>query len=360
MSTRGVPQTAANLPEHGWPVWGHTAAIETLQDAVVNERVRHAYLLGGPSGAGKRTLANAFIAALCCQAPPSPGLACSICLSCRKIARGVHPDVQTFGLASQAAMSEKAGTKNTTLTIETVRELSSGTALHPTEGRWKVIVIEDAETLQEVAQEALLKTLEEPPRFVVILMLCNDPELLLPTIRSRCQTIELRRVPRVLVVESLLAAGVAAERADEIASVAGGLPGLAHRIVANPKVLSRQHDTVERVLAWIGGSGYDRLVTAVRLGDTFAKKRPDVFVELETLLGVWRDALLLHASQHPHLTYRGIAERLHALAAGWTLTDLQRGLCSVQQCLADLEANVRPRLALEAMVLQWPMTQPKH
>jgi len=281
-------------------------------------------------------------------------------LSCRKIARGVHPDVQTFGLASQAAASEKAGTKNTTLTIETVRELSSGTAFHPTEGPWKIIVIEDAEALQEIAQEALLKTLEEPPRFVVILMLCNDPELLLPTIRSRCQTIELRRVSRSIVVEALIASGVTPQRAEEIASVAGGLPGLAYQIAANPKVLARQQETVDRALAWIGGSGYDRLVTAVRLGDTFAKKRPDVFVELETLLGVWRDALLLHAAQHPHLTYRGIAERLHALAAGWTLCDLQRGLCSVQQCLVDLEANVRPRLALEAMVLQWPMTPSRH
>ena len=132
------------------------------------------------------------------------------------------------------------------------------------------------------------------------------------------------------------------------------MPGLANEIAGNPKVLARQRESVERALDWIGGSGYDRLVTAVRLGDSFTKKRPDVYQDLETLLGVWRDTLLLHATQLPHLTYRGIAERLHALAAGWTLVDIHKGICSVQQCLADLEANVRPRLALESMVLQWP------
>lgn len=347
---------SSSSPEHGWPIWGQQAAVETLRDAIVHDRVRHSYLIGGPAGVGKTTFAMAFVAALCCGAPLESSVACGVCLSCRKISRGVHPDVQTFGLVSQSAASERAGTKNTSLTIETVRELSAGIALRPTEGRWKVIVVEDAETLQEIAQEALLKTLEEPPRFVVLVLLCDDPELLLPTIRSRCQIIDLRRLPRQTIVDSLVASGNPLMRAEEVASLAGGLPGLAHQIAANPKNLVRQQETVERALSWIGGSGYDRLVTAVRLGDTFTKKRPDVFLELETLLGVWRDALLLHAAQLPHLTYRGIAERLHALAAGWTLDDLHRGLCSVQQCLADLEANVRPRLALEAMVLQWPMT----
>ncbi len=337
-----------------WPIWGNQTAVTTMRDAIVHDRVRHAYLIGGPAGVGKTAFAMAFVAALCCDQPPAPGLACRTCLSCRKITRGVHPDVQSFGLASQAAASEKSGSKNTTLTIETVRELSSGTALRPTEGRWKVILIEDAETLQEIAQEALLKTLEEPPRFVVLILLCDDPELLLPTIRSRCQIVDLRRVPRAAIVDGLVARGVEAARAAEVASVSGGLPGLANDIANNPKVLTRQQESVERALDWIEGSGYDRLVTAVRLGDSFSKKRPDVYQDLEILLGVWRDTLLMHATQITHMTYRGIAERLHALAVGWTLVDIHKGICSVQQCLADLESNVRPRLALESMVLQWP------
>ena len=342
------------LPGHGWPVWGHDTTVDVLKDAVVRDRVRHAYLISGPDGVGKTTLATAFARVLACQQAPEPGLACGACLSCRKVGRGVHPDVQTFSLMTQAAASEKSGGKNTSLTIETVREIASGTALRPTEARWRVVIVEDAETLQAVAQEAFLKTLEEPPRFVVIMLLCDDPELLLPTIRSRCEPIELRRASRLAVIDSLRAAGVADKTAEAIADQAGGLPGLARRIADDPKQLARAQESIERALAWIGSSAYERLVTAVRLGDTFSKRRAEVFSDLETLLGVWRDALLLHAAQHPHLTYRGIAERLHALAGGWTLADLHRAVDATLTCIADLEANVRPRLALETMVLRWP------
>ena len=351
------PLTTPAVAPHGWPVWGHDAAVEMLQGAVARDRVRHAYLIAGPDAVGKAALALAFAAALSCLEPPAPGLACGACRSCRKIGRGVHPDVQSWDLARQAATAEKSGGKNTSMTIETVRELCATAALRPMEGRWRVVLVDDAETLQETAQEALLKTLEEPPAFMTLLLLADDLELLLPTIRSRCQVIELRPVPRATVAASLVAAGLPEPRAVEVAALAGGRPGWAHRAAADPKLLQRRQETVDRALAWVAGSGYDRLVTAVRLGDTFTKKRGEVFADLETLLGVWRDALLLHAAQPTYLTHRGeTAERLQELARGWALDDVHRAVCAVQTCIGDLEANVRPRLAMESMVSQWPTT----
>lgn len=360
MASRPPAASAATAadPTHAaaWPVWGHDAPVETLRSAVAGERVRHAYLCSGPDGVGKTALALAFARALCCLEPPEPGLACGRCRACGKISRGVHPDVQTWDLARQAATAEKAGSKNTSLTIETVRDLCGMAALRPMEGRWRVVLVDDAETLQGVAQEALLKTLEEPPAFMVLILLADDLELLLPTIRSRCQTVELRPVPRATVAASLVASGVKPPKAAEIAALAAGRPGWARRAADDPRLLKRRRETVDRALAWVAGSGYDRLVTAVRLGDNFAKKRGEVFADLETLLGVWRDALLLHAAQPTYLTYRGDAERLQELARGWGLEDLHRAVCAVQACIGDLEANVRPRLAMESMVSQWPTT----
>ena len=143
-------------------------------------------------------------------------------------------------------------------------------------------------------------------------------------------------------------------RAAEIASLASGRPGWAVRAATNGTLIEQRRDAVERGLAWIGGSGYDRLVNAVRLGDSFTKRRPEVFADLDTLLGLWRDAMLLQVAQTHYLTYRGDAERLTELARGWNMNDLHRAVCSVQTCIGHLESNVRPRLALEAMVLEWP------
>jgi DNA polymerase-3 subunit delta' len=339
-----------------WPIWGHTAQSSQFTQAIEFGRVRHAYLFAGPDGVGKSKLANIFAKALNCPSPKAPGVPCGGCLSCRKIERGTHPDVQTFSLESQEAMNERKSGKNTSLTIETVRHLCAVTALRPMEGNWRVIMVEDAESLQEVAQEALLKTLEEPPQFMVLLLLADDAEALLPTIRSRCQIVELRPVSHATIVDGLVQTGVTEANADRIASLAAGRPGWAIRAANDPKLVVSKGDAIGRALSWIEANGYQRLVTAVRLGDSFSRARTEVFRDLDTLLGVWRDVLLTATSVPEYLTNRGFEDRIRKLAASWSLAEIHRAVRAVQICIADLAANVRPRLAMEAMVLQWPKT----
>lgn len=336
-----------------WPVWGHQAAVATLTQAVATDRVRHAYLVSGPEGVGKKTLALAFAGALACPVPPVPGVPCGQCRSCRKIARGVHPDVQVTGLATQIAES-KATSKNTTLTIETVRGMTATAALRPVESPWRVMLLDDAELMQETAQEALLKTLEEPPSFAVILLLANDADLLLPTVRSRCQVLELTAVPRAVIEQGLLGRGVDAERAATLASASGGAPGWAIAAAAQPKLLAERLEAIEGALHWVGAAPYERIVAAVKLGDGFTKRRPATFRELEVTLGVWRDALLLKAGLADAVSFPSVSARVAELSERWSLTNIHAALRSVRQCIADLEANVRPRLAIESMVLQWP------
>lgn len=348
--------SSPDLTSHGWPVWGHRQAVTTLSQAVATNRVRHAYLVAGPEGVGKKTLAGALAQALCCLQPPELGVPCGECRSCRKIARGVHPDVQTFGIESQIANSSKSTGKNTTLTIETIRAMTTTASLRPVEGDWRVIVIDDAELMQETAQEALLKTLEEPPAFAVILLLANDAELLLPTVRSRCQTIELSLQPRSVIEQGLIGRGVELTRAAEIAGAAGGAPGWAIRAIEQPKLLNDRREAIERSLVWVRATPYERVVTAVRLGDSFSKRRPSVFRELEIALGVWRDALLLKTGIATAVMFPSAADEIAQVVEAWPLQTVHAALRSVRQCIADLEANVRPRLAIESMVLQWPTT----
>ena len=337
-----------------WPIWGHQPAVAMLLQAVASDRVRHAYLFAGPEGVGKTAIALAMARALGCLAPIQPGLPCGECRSCRKIERGVHPDVQTFGLDSQIAAGSKTTGKNTTLTIETIRALTSTAVLRPIESRWRVIIVDDAELMQETAQEALLKTLEEPPPFAVIILLANDAEILLPTIRSRCQLVELALVPRSVIETGLLGRGVEQTRAHEIAGAASGSPGWAIRAVASPKMVGERVEAIERAVTWVRASQFERVATAFRLGDSFTKRRLIVYRDMEVVLGVWRDALLLKTGLPDAVTFPVVASELSDSVDRWQLRSIHAALRSVRQCIADLEANVRPRLAIESMVLQWP------
>lgn len=338
-----------------WGIAGHTAVVEQLHRSVAAGNVRHALLIAGPDGVGKTTLSQALLKALSCLNPPVPGEFCGECRSCRKIDRGVHPDLQRFDLTTQAATSEKSGGKNTSITIETAREIRSAAAMRPIEGRWRAVVLDDAETMQEVAQEALLKTLEEPPPSMLLILLTNEAESLLPTIRSRCQVLELQPVPARAIEALLLERGANEEQASDLSQLAQGLPGWAIRALEEPKVAAVRLESVASAIDWIGSGAYERLVQAVRRADVFAKARLETLTQMGVLLSIWRDAMLIKTGLSERVTYRVLAERLAELVERWTLADLHRAIRSVQTCIRDLETNVRPRLAMEAMVLQWPM-----
>ena len=348
---RSAPDRIVPVPApSGWSVWGHDHAVAELQAAVRNG-VRHAYILSGFHKVGKQSLALEFSRALVCLDPPAPAVPCGACSACRRVSRGTHPDVTLYDLASQQAAAGASSTsKNLSLNIETVRSISASVALRPMEARYRVVIVDDVETMQETAQEAFLKTLEEPPAYAVILLLTTDAELLLPTIRSRCATIQLQTVLPPRIVEALTAAGVEPEEAERIAAASVGRPGWAFEAVNDPRILSEHLELESSVLSWIQGDQYQRMAEAIRLGDAFSKDRNAVYAKLSAAQTIWR-ASVLQALGVGDLETRGaVASEQGTLAPKDALTALR----SVETCLADLDANVRPRLALQSMVLQWP------
>lgn len=334
-----------------WGVYGNGAARERLQRATI-QGPRHAYLLSGPDFVGKSHLATAFAAALQCQDAPEPGMYCGACSACRRIFKGVHPDVSRFDLAYQASQDD-GKSRNLTFTISTVRAIARHVSLRPVESRWRVVVVDDVEAMQETAQEAFLKTLEEPPAYVVILMLCTDAELLLPTILSRCAVVPMMPASDDIVRQALADRGASEDDARRISVACRGRVGLALRAFDDRSLLEELSDHVEHAVGWVTSDEYQRTVDAFQLADRFTGDREFVFDRLTAVQAAWRDLMMAAAAvdrttEHP------------VVAAGrlGTLDDGVRAVVATDRCIRDLEANVRPRAALVTMVRSWPELEP--
>src|SRR5215207_4892433 len=235
---RGAGHSTMAATEEGWPDWVDPAAVERLQEAIRGERIGHAYLLSGPTGVGKAATARAFAQALCCTdiERSDRSVPCGLCRACRNVQRGAHPDVETFSLDGQAMLADKPG-RGSTITIDTVRRLRSSGALFPLESDRRILIVDDAETLLEPAQQALLKTLEEPPQGVTLMLLADEPDVLLETIRSRCQEVALRPIPQAAVAQALQRRGIDDSLATEAAELSRGCAGWAVAAVADKKLL---------------------------------------------------------------------------------------------------------------------------
>lgn len=336
-----------------WPgLCGHEQAARQLRYAVELGRIRHSYLFIGPEGVGKTALSTAFAQALLCQEPVEQGVPCGSCRACRKIARGVHPDVETWSLESLA--NQRSGKPATNLGIDVVRSLAGSISVRPMEADWRISIIDDAESMFGVAQEALLKTLEDPPSFSIIILLSDDGEQLLPTIRSRCETVALRPVDSTVIAAWLKASGTPAEVAEAAAALSGGLPGWAQRATIDTSLLDQRRSQVERAIEWIAAQPFERIVRAFRMSEELSRDRRGVIDDLDMVATVWRDALVTKSGRPALARFRDHTERILDVMQYWHLEDMFRALRSVQECIADIEANVRPRLALESMVVQWP------
>ena len=171
---------------------GHEQTVAHLRRSIESDKVAHAYLIQGETGTGKRLLADTFAQALLCSAPGSE--ACGTCHDCRQVLSGNHPDIVYV-------THEKPGL----ISVDEIRKQVVGDVqIKPYNGKYKIYIIEEAEKMNQQAQSALLKTLEEPPSYVVILLLTVNAAALLETIRSRCIQLTLQPVSDELVEQYLM------------------------------------------------------------------------------------------------------------------------------------------------------------
>jgi len=320
-----------------WGVVGHDWAVALLRSSLSAGRVAHAYLFSGPPQIGKRTLALALAQALNCAQPDAP---CGRCPSCLKIARGVHPDVRLI-------TGEGTGGN---IKIEQVRALQHEAVLAPYEGRYRVFIVRQMEQATLEAANSLLKTLEEPPAQVILVLTAIHSESLPQTIVSRCQHLGLRPVATPVVEEMLRDKGVTPVQAQLLARLSGGRLGWALQAAADEDLLRQRQQGLDRLARLLTAGRVERLAFAHEASADPAAARQ--LVELWTCW--WRD-LALFGQGAEGLVNADQAEQFKLVGDQLTLAHALGILRALQATAAQLEANVNPRLALEGLFLQLPL-----
>jgi hypothetical protein len=260
----------ADLPAAGrFRTRGHDRAVAAVR-AMVAGHPPHALLIGGPGGIGKTTLALDLAAGLLCDDPDPAARPCRACRGCRLVDRGIHPDVQRLapaGPGDQIRIGSRDHPED-----GTIRRLALDLSLLPVEGGARVAILERADRMGDDAQTALLKTLEEPPAGVTIILCADDEDRLMPTVRSRCARLRLGPVA-VREIESILAEGELADPplGARLARLSGGRPGLARSLALAPDAIAARDEIARTLLHLIGAGPSDRLGSARGLLDRAAE-----------------------------------------------------------------------------------------
>ncbi|MBM3934456.1 MAG: DNA polymerase III subunit delta' [SAR202 cluster bacterium] len=330
---------------------GHERAVNTLKRGIAEGRLSHAFLFAGPPQIGKITLATDLAKAVNCLAEDMPARPCGECRQCRRIERGSHADVRIVRLIKD----ESTGKMKTMVGIEQVLEIQKEASLKPFEGRYRVFIFECADRLSLDAANALLKTLEEPPDQVIIILLAPESALMLPTVLSRCQTLELRPVPVPAITEQLVGRfNVDAGRAEEIARLSDGRPGWAIEAATRPEMLQEIAARIETAEKLMGASLSERFEIAADLATVFTRDREAGRKDVATWMEWWRDVLLVKGGAGAHVKHISRMNSLSAVASGMTIEQIAAVVNALQQTAGLMERNVNARLALEGLMLAMP------
>ena len=316
---------------------GNDAVKARLSGAFASGRVAHSYLICGPVGSGKHTLTRILCAAMQCEGRGEK-IPCGVCSGCRKALEGVHPDIITVDDPEHKSM-----------TVEPIRAARSDMFIRPNEGKRKIYIIPRGQDMNESAQNALLKTIEEPPAYAVVMLLADNPDALLPTISSRCVQLNLKPVGDQLVKDYLMnEMHVPDYQAEVDASLAQGNIGKAERIARSPEY----EETLESALRMAKYADsmplYEIVETIKKL--TAEKDNIDDYFDIFSLW--FRDVLLFKATKEvDSLVFKQELNGIRERANKSSYEGLEKIIEAIQKARARLNANVNFDLTMELMFL---------
>jgi DNA polymerase-3 subunit delta' len=324
-----------------WAVYGHDWAVDYLRKGMANNRIRQAYLITGAPNIGKNTLAHVFAMALSCEHPDTLQRPCYECRNCKKIISGNHSDILYSDALSDTGIMK----------IETVRAISSRIAMKPYEGRHKIAIFHDFDRAQPRAQDALLKTLEEPPPHAIMILLATSLEHILSTITSRSQVIQLRPVAVKIIHDVLVNRYQASDDlASLLARISGGRIGWAIQAVENPELLDQRTQALDLFEHVLRANMAERFTLAGDLGGDKQALTP----LLDLWLTYWRDLMFYLQGYEQRLCNIDRMVNIEQMAYDLDLEGVISAIRATQTLLKNLSYQVNQRLALEVLFLDYP------
>lgn len=334
-------------------ILGQERPLAALAAALKSGHLHHGYLFGGPEGVGKELTARALAQAANCER--NDGDACGECGPCRRIAGRNHPDVVlVLPEAEQiargwAGRSDFEGTPSREIKIGQIRALQERLSLKALEARRKFAIFASAEAMNVQAQNALLKTLEEPPEATTLILVSSAPHALLPTIRSRCLKLSFAPLPLELVARRVQEIRRAEPAASRLCAALGA-GSLSSALALDPAALARRLELVDRLegLAPRDARG------ALAFAQDFAADRGAAEVHLDLMRTWYRDvAALGSGAPADSLLNLDLAEKARASASRLTASEALRRLDLVAAARARLKQNASPRLQVEQLLLRF-------
>jgi DNA polymerase-3 subunit delta' len=329
-------------------------ALSPLRSALRRGALHHAYLFGGPEGVGKARAARLLAQAANCEGPGAPARddACGACAPCRKIAKGVHPDIVLLAeervMARAGTWEPKAGrTPSKDIVVDQVRDLvDRRLSLKRFEGRRRFVIIDPADAMNPQAQNALLKTLEEPPEDTTLVLVASSPDSLLPTIRSRCLRVPFSPIPEEALVARLEAEGQAPDKARLAAALSGG--SLSRALASDDEAIAGRAEALRRAAALSADDASEWLAFARDMGGD--REEAQAFLDL---LLVWLRDVAAAQAGFGALALPDLTEATSATAAALAPFEALRRRRLVLKAASALRRNGAPVLALEAMLIGW-------
>jgi len=318
-------------------ILGHEKVIESLQNALLLDKVSHAYIFEGEDGSGKMTTAEAFALALQCEKGGKEG--CMECNSCRQAMTRNNPDIIYL-----------QPTKEKIISVDDIRhQINEDVSIKPYSSKYKIYIINNAERMNEAAQNALLKTIEEPPAYVVILLLTTNREVFLPTIRSRCVTMQMHPVADELISNYLQTVlGVDEQQAAICTAFAQGNVGKAAILSGSEDFAEIKMSTVQ-LMKRIREIDLYECTQAIKQICEYKLRISDYF----DLMVIWfRDVLVYKATSDANrLVFQDEVYDIRKQAGISSYEGIQKIIDAIMTAKTRINSNVNLELSIELMLL---------